>query len=67
VANLTDKAEDEQTSWQVNVTDAGSAESQILRLVLADESLTVTDFGRKTQNLEEVFLEMVEGSNSNGH
>jgi len=66
VASLTDKAEDGQISWQVSVTDADSAESRILRLVLADESLTVTDFGRKTQNLEEVFLQMVEGSNNNG-
>jgi ABC-2 type transport system ATP-binding protein len=52
-----------QTTWQVTVTDDQVAKSQLLRLVLADEGLTVTKFGLKTYELEEVFMDMVEGDN----
>ncbi len=54
------------TKWQVSVTDRLAAEHELLRLVLADESLTVTQFGRKQYQLEEVFMDLVEG-NGNGH
>ena len=52
-----------QTDWQVTVTDDAAAEDQLLRLVLADEHIKVTEFGRKKYELEEVFLDLVEGSN----
>ncbi len=54
------------TRWQVIVVDGDAAESQLLRLVLADESLTVTSFGRRQYQLEEVFLDLVE-RNGHGH
>ena len=47
------------TSWQVNVTDEAAAEAHLLRLVLEDQALTVTEFGRKKYDLEEVFMNMV--------
>ena len=53
----------DQTTWQVAVTDDEAAKAQLLRLVLADEQLTVTKFGRKTYELEEVFMNIVEGDN----
>jgi ABC-2 type transport system ATP-binding protein len=46
-------------NWQVNVSDENAAEDQMLRLILEDRNVSVKSFGRKTQNLEEVFLEMV--------
>lgn len=49
------------TSWLVSVSDAEAAEAQLLRLLLADEALVVTDFHRKEHELEEVFLQIVEG------
>ena len=55
------------TALQVNVTDADAAEAQLLRLVLADSSATVSEFGRKKHNLEEVFLNIVEGDKNNGN
>lgn len=55
------------TALQVNVTDADAAEAQLLRLVLADTGATVTEFGRKKHNLEEVFLNIVEGDKNNGN
>ncbi|MAG35486.1 MAG: multidrug ABC transporter ATP-binding protein [Dehalococcoidia bacterium] len=52
-----------QTSWLVSVTDEAAAEAQLLRLVLADEHLIVTGFGRKQYALEEIFMDLVEGAN----
>jgi ABC-2 type transport system ATP-binding protein len=47
------------TSWQVTVTDETTAEDKLLRLVMEDDALTVTEFGRKKYDLEEVFLSIV--------
>jgi len=52
-----------QTAWTVSVKDEGLAEQHLLRLALSDENLVVTEFGRKKHDLEEVFLNIVEGSN----
>ena len=48
-------------AWQVAVTDEAAAEAQLLGLVLADGRATVAEFGRKRHNLEEVFVNIVEG------
>jgi ABC-2 type transport system ATP-binding protein len=64
VQNLSTKADDGLTSWRVSVTDDAAAEDQLLRLILEDRSLKVKHFGRKTYNLEEVFLDLVEKENS---
>ncbi|MDD5467573.1 MAG: ABC transporter ATP-binding protein [Anaerolineales bacterium] len=55
-------AKDGQTTWQVSVIDADAAEDQLLRLILEDRSIRVKGFGRKTYNLEEVFMTVIEGS-----
>ncbi|MEZ4672543.1 MAG: ABC transporter ATP-binding protein [Anaerolineae bacterium] len=47
------------TSWQVSVTDEDAAEAHLLRLLLENQSLKVTEFGRKKYDLEEVFMSMV--------
>jgi ABC-2 type transport system ATP-binding protein len=64
VQHLSIAAEDGLTNWQVSVTDEAAAEDLLLRLILEDRSLKVQHFGRKTYNLEEVFLEMVGKENS---
>jgi ABC-2 type transport system ATP-binding protein len=61
VASVKTASTNGTTALQVNVSDAGAAESQLLRLVLADGGTTVTEFGRKKHNLEEIFLNIVEG------
>jgi ABC-2 type transport system ATP-binding protein len=48
-------------TWQVAVTDEAVAEVKLLRLLLADEGTTVTAFGRKKFELEEVFMTLVKG------
>ena len=52
------------TCWQVSVTDEAVAEDQLLGLIMENRSLKVKHFGRKTYNLEEVFLDMVRKENS---
>lgn len=50
-------------TWQVGVTDEAAAEAKLLRLLLAGEETIVTAFSRKKVELEEVFMELVEGEN----
>jgi len=45
--------------WQINVSDEAAAETHLLRLMLEDSQLTVTEFGRKQYDLEEVFMSIV--------
>jgi ABC-2 type transport system ATP-binding protein len=47
--------------WQVNVSDETAAERDLLRYVLADPAVMVTEFSRKTYELEDVFMEIVKG------
>jgi ABC-2 type transport system ATP-binding protein len=59
VQSLSAEARDGTTTWQVSVNDEDAAEDQMLLLILEDRSLRVKNFGRKTHNLEEVFLNLV--------
>lgn len=52
------------TTWQVSVKDDEAAEDRLLRLILEDRAVRVKSFGRKTYNLEEVFLNLVGEENS---
>lgn len=49
------------TQMLVRVTDETAANTQLLRLLMADEQLMVTNYGRKTAELEDVFVNIVEG------
>ena len=55
---------DNSTIWQISVSDATAAEAGLLRHVLEDERIVVTEFSRKKYELEEVFMEIVEGGNN---
>lgn len=57
---------DGDVSLVVVVSDPIAADAQLARLILADEHMTLTDFRRKTYELEEVFLEIVEGGQNVG-
>ncbi|GIV65088.1 MAG: ABC transporter ATP-binding protein [Bellilinea sp.] len=47
--------------WQISVNNEVAAEKDLLRYVLADEMITVTEFNRKKYELEEVFMEVIKG------
>ncbi|MCC6192657.1 MAG: ABC transporter ATP-binding protein, partial [Anaerolineales bacterium] len=57
---------DGQAHWNVSVTEAGPAEDNLLRLVLDDRQVRVTRFGLRRYDLEEVFVNLVEGD-KHGH
>jgi ABC-2 type transport system ATP-binding protein len=59
VQSLSSIVNDGLTAWQVSVSDEEAAEVQILPLILEDGGLRVKSYGRKTYNLEEVFLNLV--------
>jgi ABC-2 type transport system ATP-binding protein len=63
VQQILSTEKDGQTSWQVCVSDENAAEDQLLRLILEERDTRVLRFGRKTYNLEEVFMSIIEGSN----
>jgi ABC-2 type transport system ATP-binding protein len=50
-------------AWQVGVSDQEAAESSMLRLLLADDQVTVLSFLPRRYELEEVFMKLVEGDN----
>ena len=62
VADIQSRSRNGATIWTVSVTDADMAKAQLLRLLLADEDLVVTGFGRKEYELEDVFVSIVEGT-----
>ncbi len=61
VVSLGEQPVNGHVSWSVSVRDEAAAESQLLRLVLSDPQVTVAEFGRRQDNLEDVFLKIVEG------
>ena len=61
VSGIESSQKDGQVTWQVSVTDEAAAEDQLMSL-LVSSGLKVSNFGRKEQNLEDVFLNIVERS-----
>lgn len=49
------------SSWQIEVSDEEKADRDLLRRVLDDPDLQVTEYQRKKYELEEVFLAIVKG------
>jgi ABC-2 type transport system ATP-binding protein len=48
------------SAWQVSVTDPQAAEAQLLKL-LVNGSVVVTEFRRKQYELEDIFMQVIEG------
>ena len=48
------------TQMLVTVTDETAAQNQLLRLLMADKDLIVSNYGRKTVELEDIFVNIVE-------
>lgn len=49
-------------TWHIGVDDADAAEAELLRIVLENPAVTVTGFRRKTFELEDAFMDLVNGS-----
>jgi ABC-2 type transport system ATP-binding protein len=53
-----------RTTLQVAVTDEEAAEDDLLKLAVCDGDATVTEFGPRKYELEDVFVQIVEESNN---
>lgn len=62
VSDVVVVAGDKGEQMTVTVTDQETADTRLLRTILASETVTVTDFGRTHHSLEDVFLQLVEGN-----
>ena len=61
VSGIKAAQKDGQTVWDISVTDQEAAEDQLMSL-LVSSGLKISDFGKKEQNLEDIFLSIVERS-----
>ena len=61
VSGISSAHKGDRTVWEISVTDQEAAEDQLMSL-LVSSGLRVSDFGRKGQNLEDIFLSIVERS-----
>ena len=61
VSGINASQQGEQTTWQVSVTDEAAAEDQLMDL-LVSSGVKVSNFSRKGQNLEDVFINIIERS-----
>jgi ABC-2 type transport system ATP-binding protein len=52
VVSITEKARDGGSTWHVSVTDEAVAEERLLRLILADDAVTVTEYGHQKYESE---------------
>ena len=66
VAHTTEARHNGTSVWQVTVSDEPAAEKDLLRHLLADNTILVAEYSRKKYELEEVFMEIVNGD-SNVH
>ena len=49
-----------ETTWQVGVTDPQAAETRLFKL-LSNDGVVVTEFRRKQYELEDIFMQVIEG------
>jgi ABC-2 type transport system ATP-binding protein len=63
VSGIIDGQHNGDTAWQVSVSDPQAAEAQLFRL-LANDSVMVTEFRRKQYELEDVFMQVIEGGSN---
>jgi ABC-2 type transport system ATP-binding protein len=61
VSGIEASQEADQTTWQVSVTDEAAAKDQLMSQLISS-GVKVSNFTRKEQNLEDVFINIIERS-----
>ncbi len=62
IANILLTMKNGNSHYEISVSDEEQAKAHLLRLVLEDPAVTVTGFTRKTYELEDIFMQVVAGS-----
>jgi ABC-2 type transport system ATP-binding protein len=60
-AGVPDVANGQTTQLQIQVTNPNAAETELVRLVIEDSTTVITQFGRSSYDLEDIFVNLVEG------
>ena len=60
ISGIKTSQHNEESIWQVSVTDPEAAEIQLLKL-LVNQPVVVNEFRRKQYELEDVFMQVIEG------
>ena len=60
VSGIIDGQHNGDSAWQVSVSDPQIAETELLKL-LVNDSVVVTEFRRKQYELEDIFMQVIEG------
>ena len=60
VSGIIDGQHNGDSAWQVSVSDPQAAEAQLLKM-LVNDSVVVTEFRRKQYELEDIFMQVIEG------
>ncbi len=59
-------AADGAVHWRISVNDPDVAEAKLLRTLLEDPGLVVAEYRRQSYELEEIFVQLVEGGSHDG-
>ena len=65
VSSIKSNQTEDGSIWQVSVTDPEAAEKHLLKL-LVNDPVVVTEFRRKQYELEDVFMQVIEGGQDVG-
>ena len=65
VSSIKSSQSEDRSIWQVSVTDPEAAENHLLKL-LVNDPVVVTEFRRKQYELEDVFMQVIEGGQNVG-
>jgi len=66
VSDVTVSQNGDETVWMVSVTDPDLAEQELARLILKDEAVKMREFRPRKFELEEVFMNIVGGTDHGG-
>jgi ABC-2 type transport system ATP-binding protein len=64
VASVNESTNGGSTKWSLTATDEISAERNFLRMLMLDENIIVKEFIRRRDDLEDVFMRIVEGESN---
>lgn len=64
VSDIKIESDDTIKTWYVSVNDEDKAEKELLRRILSDSAVNVTEFSKKQYELEEIFLNLIGDDNN---
>jgi ABC-2 type transport system ATP-binding protein len=65
ISSIKTTQQKEEVAWQVSISDPEAAEQQLLK-ILVNEPVIVNEFRRKQYELEDVFMQVIEGGQNVG-